>query len=163
MFLMSGDLTGLCLYILSLSSIHILRIESFFLPYELKIESVSLSSVLARLWSFAGVPSFGVSFPIRSNIFRVGGEIRSCALPKNVQKSYILPQDHGALAQWELWQKDNQIILAPVSRGSFINNVKGKQLSDTRHRCDRGREGVHFWSNLHDVIYGRSLRQLAPP
>ena len=73
--------------ILSLPSIHILRIESFFLPNELKIESVSLSSALARQWSFAGVPSFGVSFPIRSNIFRVGGEIRWRCLGSQTQRN----------------------------------------------------------------------------
>ena len=69
--------------------IYILRIESLFPAYELRIES-SISSALARHWSFAGAP-FSVSFPnsfllraSRSFVLqkKVGDGIRSCALPK---------------------------------------------------------------------------------
>ena len=62
----------------------------------------------ASMWSFTGV-RLSISFPIlplcvsilmrRWPVSRVGGGIRSCALPKERNRSYLLPQDHGALAQ----------------------------------------------------------------
>ena len=76
---------------------------SILFTLELRIKS-SIASALGRQWSFAGVPFF-VRLQIRVSLsfLSLAKEVwRRDSIPsfvrKNVQKSYILPQDHGVLA-----------------------------------------------------------------
>ena len=91
---------------LSLSSIHILWIESFFESLFLALRSFGSSPFRdkrppARL---CGRSRACVSCVVSNSfdiLLRVGAEIRSCALPKErkqTSKLYVLPQDHGALS-----------------------------------------------------------------
>ena len=93
--------------ILSLSSIHILRIESLIRRLhhtELRIESIpktpARASVVVHGPAFCVVVNSSLCVSINAMAsFQVDSGVRSRALPKErKQKSYVLPQDHGALA-----------------------------------------------------------------
>ena len=67
--------------------------------YELKIKSVFVFECARASMVVRGRAFLRFRFKFFQIFLRVGGEIRSCALPKECTESYTLPQDHGGLAK----------------------------------------------------------------
>ena len=93
----------LCYFSLHLSFMHgcLGNIQWSRLQPGLLIASTSLRCSM-RQWSFNPHPFESILFILNASCiyFRVGSEIQSCALPKKrTEKSYVLPQDHSALAK----------------------------------------------------------------
>ena len=89
----TSSLRRLSLYLVSLSFFNSHPSSRvFFTPYELEIESVS--SALARLWSFTGVPVFRFQFvPIK--LLELAARFDLASFRKNVVHSSPRPQCLG--------------------------------------------------------------------
>ena len=154
---MSGDLTGLCLYIyllssfLSLSSIHIFfELSLFFLAsYELQIEPCPKRARSARQWSFAGGRSCFVSkfLPRVSIVMRwrdwVGSGVRSCVLPKEC--GAFFPKTTAS------WLFSTLFGLAVL----VLLNIQPNQAKKDRNTQKEGWKGGGVATMCHHICHGK--------
>ena len=99
--------TSFSLSFLSLSSIHILRIESLVHPLtSLRSSLFSFSSALELQWSFAGVPFFGFVSNSFKYFYELAARFVLAPFRKNVQSRTLFPKTTVAwqkTIKWRVW------------------------------------------------------------